>query len=754
MPRKSRSEHTGHHGGTTQPRHASQPPKTPRDASRPKTPRDASQTPSHAKKKQASGNKKHSAQQPQHLTPEMMEQIKRLVRENRDNVNPVQPIPKDIIGNPVNDTPYKKEDQLKKAASRTWSNYPIPLPPQLDAQSVYGVRSALLNANDRELMNYYSLDKDGVLGIEYELGVLECYDGITEFNEGNFLSCDFVNPKYVDQMTKLAGLNPTLAAIQPPQDLPSVWLKNRSCFVYAPPETILSTVEASRRKTIPKTEAVENWKRYASTEVETTASRKSPTVVSKKLLSQFWFYHEEFVEFENRDLNKKGLPLKEKGRIGMLFPIKPIVVDADNILSIFTVPDDSIGWGRVGQIGGPLPQLASNENIASWNELQKKIGKYILLTSLWSSSTSDAYEVFVEPKVLKDIYNRVYEMTKGNMIVNVRRGADAYGRLCVVQKQIVLDPKEASFGIVGEAEQAKPKINVYVTQIFTCVKPISAYDSAWQRQKITAAYTKHNSMSEEEKNVSNMFQMNNNKIIQCLKNEQYRDVMQAFWKDDTNNMSALLKVTGENKWCMNSIKAMLIGMLLTTYKVMFQRLPTKAACHERTERFMNIMKNYRIWFSDSKCFANDEFLQQYEKDMKEKELKADQFTGMPPSLYTPNDGYSPTDGEWDKDKEPEIIYDEDANDTLKIPSKSGVHDSVNIDRLVQEGVQTELEKRGQVQQAQKQRAYDEEIQRIRDDEGESPKGPDAEQLKKKFGVAAHFGAEESFSDRLAKLQNW
>jgi len=162
------------------------------------------------------------------------------------------------------------------------------------------------------------------------------------------------------------------------------------------------------------------------------------------------------------------------------------------------------------------------------------------------------------------------------------------------------------------------------------------------------------------------------------------------------------------------------------------------------------MKNYRVWFCNSKCFASDEFLQQYESDLKEKELKADQFTGMLPTAFIAHAAREDADNAWNKNNPPEISSD-GAENLLKIPTTSGVPNAQHLSTLVQQGVQKELEQ-------QRHRAYEDEIQKMKENGGESPKGPADAELRARHGIpprsTARFGEEESFSDRLAKLQDW
>jgi hypothetical protein len=132
------------------------------------------------------------------------------------------------------------------------------------------------------------------------------------------------------------------------------------------------------------------------------------------------------------------------------------------------------------------------------------------------------------------------------------------------------------------------------------------------------------------------------------------------------------------------MKAMLIGMLLTTYKVMFQRLPTKAACAERTLRFKDIFKNYRRWFVESKCIPTDAFTKSYEELMQEKEIKPDQFNGMPEGTYTVHDKRGEQDIDW-QDGAPAMSVARANDDPLKkmlaLPVRQAADPTGEIQRL-------------------------------------------------------------------------
>ena len=654
MPRKGRSDSVDQDGGRRSRASSQTSHKSKRGSSQP--PQTQGKPP---KKKSKQGeNKENVGQQKNNMNipPELRKYVLKIIRDAQTK-RPDRPIQPDLLPDTGNDLVVSNDNITQKggrvyAAGRTWSSYPVPLPPQMHAKSVHDLRKALKNANSKELLSYYSnevsVEVDKVvggktvkekqitkpLGHDYDLGLLECYDGISENDQGNFLSCDFVNPAYLHKMQRSSKVKNRMgvAPVQSARDAVPEWLPHQSCFVYAPPGTILSEGN-SNRTLIEKQTAQSNWKSYGNG----TAIRKaaSPDVTSQHVLSHVWCYDEEFVPFKSRDkhpAHKSFDPLDEKGRIGMMFPITPLDQDEADLLSeLYDVPSDSIGWGKISRIGNALPENFVKEG-TTWDAVQSKIGRYILVTNLWSATKQDRYDVHVENDVLKKIYNKVYEMTKGDMYVNVRRGSAAYGRLFVVQKKIVLDPEEDSFGIVSERQaDLPPKTNLYVTQIFTCMQTQTKYDPKWERTPITAAYKNHKTMSDEEKNLSNMFQTTNNRIIQCMKSEQYRNVMEAFWKDDPAGNKAALMKAGETTWTMETMKAMLQTMLLTSYDVMFQRLPTKAACRERYIRFMDVLKNYKVWFVQNKCWASDAFVEKYEKKLADEAIQPESFSFRNPA---------------------------------------------------------------------------------------------------------------------------
>lgn len=640
-----------------------------------------------------------------------MKAIAKVIAQSDDQ--PQAPIDENLFANAGNDKPLKPKKMLEdrvSGADREWSNYPTPLPPQMNCHTVYAVREALEGANNKDLMDYYSEpDKKQVeieiggkktgkhkvevdlatIGQDYELGILECYDGISQNDEGNFLSCDCLNQEYMDDVVLRLKYKDTAEAVLGARKPLPTWNPHNACFVYAPPGTILSdTDDVGNKALIQKETAQENWKKYASHKVEPSNKNQSPNVNSADLMSNFWCYQEEFVDVVNEDMsaNKKHFQIKEKGRICFMFPVQPLDIESDSeeknsVLALIKRPTDSIGWGVVTEIAGV--DLPEDYQPTSWDDLQKLVGRYILLTSLWSSSPDDTYKVIVDNQVLKGIYNRVRAMTKGDMIVNVRRGQHAYGRLCVLQKQITLDPSEDHYGL-PETDKAESKSTIWMTQIFMSVNSLTPSHMEGERKKITSAFRKHDLMSIEEKILTNIFQMTNNKIITCMKTEQYRTIMEAYWQDDPRNAIALMG--SDRTWNMNTMKAMLITMLSTEYDIFFQKIPTKMSCKERTERFMNVFKYYKNWFMERKCMATNEFVAKYERMLAEEAIKPAQFSGMP-TQYIDHSQIPETEG-WKK-KKPEIkLHDSEAKknvlDKTTVTKGPGLSTSVQAEMVKRE----------------------------------------------------------------------
>jgi hypothetical protein len=332
-----------------------------------------------------------------------------------------------------------KENIFKgqKMSDKQWSSYPLPMPGKINADMVQAVRTRLNDINNKTLLSYSCAPNEARDDQKFELGVLQCYDGVSEGREANFLSCDFVNPEYVDELKIGKERSENL---QIKRSIPQ-WLSNKSCFVYAPVGSLLSQTEGQGqgRAPIALSLAQKNWEGYANGSIE-LPKMKSPhyNVGDENILPGIWLYTEEFVEYVNKDKNfhKTYQPIQNKGRIGMMFPITPMRDDEvqEEKLKLIQVGLDHVGWGKVGAVHGE--KLESDYKPRTWDDLQSKIGRYILLTNIWSSTDDDPYRSEMQETVMQKIYDRVYEMTTGKMIVNVRRGSNGYGRLCVVQKKI------------------------------------------------------------------------------------------------------------------------------------------------------------------------------------------------------------------------------------------------------------------------------------------------------------------------------
>ncbi len=746
-----------------------------------------------------------------------MAQVARLMKtfdkKSTDQVNP------DLVATKDNDRPMSARKMLDKRAfeGKNWSNYPIPLPPQLNCNSVYAVRTDLKDANNKTLLSYYSAPEfthktvaatDGTeknettmtksVGAEYELGILECYDGFSENDEGNFLSCDFLNPAFLKGVAKRREDEALAQAVAGATKPVSRWKKNKSCFVYAPPDTILSDNSGGTRKLMLKTTAETNWKQYAkhSTQIPGKASIGSGCNTAN-VLAQFWYYHEEFVDLETRDKRdpKRVVTVKEKGRIGFLFPIKPVDVDdpKDKVLNFIEKPTDSIGWGKVRHIGG---ELNAETKPKTWDDLQASVGQYILLTNLWSSSQVGHYEIVVETTVLERIYNTVVEMTSGNMYVNVRRGRHAYGNLCVLQKQISLNPNDECYGL-PDGEKTGPTTEVWVTQIFTSVLSQTQFDIEWNRTKIENPHENFSKMQPEEINLCNIFKNTNNKILIYMKSEQYRTTMQAFWHDRpaTGKPSHVVDMMKTSKdWNSCTMKAMLVTMLTTAYEIYFQKIPTKMACSERTSRFMDIFKHYKYWFINNKCLPSEAFLTKYEAQLASEAIDPASFSGMLPSEYqaraqandTPSQLTRPTFGDTDTSDHAGSAKVGGGDDAAEVKRLKDLHEAssaevkrlsdlveaqakkVQGDRLLMDldAEQADREQRVKTFMHDKPKMEREDFKNFVDDISEdllTPKAKEYVRLHPEPYLKASFDArwgedpepkDLDFATRLAKLQDW
>ena len=619
----------GHHDGNRS-RASSATPQTPKGT--PATPRGMSAAPGNAghagsapARQPTAKKQKHADANKENEHPITEPQMKRIVRAVMKALKEAKDETADLRTDNAGSDLFDKKAvfQGEKMADRKWSNYPIALPPQLNADLVLAARKNLNDINNKTLLSYSSQDATGVNA--WELGVLQCYDGVTEDYASNFLSCDVVNPAYLKDAE--------VTEEKPKQHRP--YLSDKSCFVYAPVGFLLSEEKNGATVPVALSNAKENWQNSVESGGQIDKKTATPGWNTSKdnIVSSCWLYTEEFVDYVNKDKNpahKTYDSVYNKGRIGMLFRIKPI--EAETNFKYLPTEDDHIGWGSIQPIG--KDKLESDFIPKSWAHLQDKIGRYILLTNIWSSTETDVYLSEVDETVLKEIYMRVYTMTTKNTIVSVRRGSGAHGRLCVVQKKIELNPEDENFGL-DPKETYNKKCELYVTQIFTARKRLTS-DTANEvgRMKFTQAHEwlSNKNLSNEEKNLVAIFQSFNRKTIALMKDQAYRKVMKQFWTESPggkpNRCSAM--PNSVNDWRMTSMKAVLITMLLTSYNVMFIKLPGKVACRERYLRFLDIVKHYRYWFVKSNCIPDNDYVVKFEKDTEMAAADASQFNGMLP----------------------------------------------------------------------------------------------------------------------------
>ena len=550
----------------------------------------------------------------------------------------------------ANDVPVNKDNIVrndfayaqKKNKDGHWSNYPVCLPPRFTVDIMVALRKSLGTINNDHLLRYFG----GRDGNKWEYGALDCYEGITEDAPGNFLSCDFVNPKYIREMKKPLEFRQKFTP----------WLWNYSSFVYAPVGSILSGgVPFTDEKTsIPLTKAQSNWIQYArnpsSVPQTVSASAWNPDVVA-----HFWLYKEVFIDFENRPkdpTHPKFETIKSKGRIGMFFPIHPIELTDDHHLKWMDVQEDSVGWGTVGKIGAALQ---TDQIPTTWKNLQSMIGKYILLTNVWSSEEHDEYEVFVDPQTVKVLYKSVCEMTKGDMFVNVRRGSVAYGSLCVLRRNIVVDPRDAKFGL---PPTERGKLDLYVTQIMTCEQSLT---QNLVRKEMMKQYWKQQGLSDEEQSMCSIVQRFYSNLIERMKNEAYRNMMKTYWEESDNRIPGMM----DGEWNIQNMKILMLNMLSTAYNLLLEKGVCKVACGQRYMYLSHIFTNYPKWFQNSKCLPDDQFLTNYKISLIEEQVDAQSFAGM----YTKYINQNATSGVPEDNARPSIDRPsaEEINGYIKMP---------------------------------------------------------------------------------------
>jgi hypothetical protein len=541
-----------------------------------------------------------------------------------------------------NDVDVNKDDIIrqdfaynqKNNDNKPWSNYPFALPPQFNSTILFRAREALERVNSKTRLGY--------AGPSWDLGVLECYDGISNNEEPNFLSCDFVNPAYMKHSAK------HFVGRLVSKDTPSEWIPKWQSFVYAPPNTILSkTTKAeggvdAKKVPISLAEARQNWIDYAKGKAIPGTQSPLQTTQVKQVHAKFWFYREEFIDFENRDrdtIHAKFSSIKFSGRIGMLFPIKPIVLEETDALYYWDETSDRIGWGVVSRIG---TKLDPEDVPTTWAALQSRIGRYILLTNVWSANSTDPFEVHVTKNDLRYLYQKVCEITNGDMIVSVRRGCHGYGRLCVLHKTITVDPRDEAFRTDATVPN-QDSIDLTVTQIFMCSKSLTKDN--FTRKPLTEPW-KNDGMRFEEKNLCSILQNFINSVILCMKNEGYKNVMVDYWNTSGKESFRPRTMTYpiDSKWTTENIKTLMVLMFSTGYELIFQRGACKVACKERTIRLSYLMTNYRHWFVSTKCMADDVFVKDFEAKKKSEAPNFASFDGMM-AQYTNTSGgsrYQPT----------------------------------------------------------------------------------------------------------------
>ncbi len=258
--------------------------------------------------------------------------------------------------------------------------------------------------------------------------------------------------------------------------------------------------------------------------------------------------------------------------------------------------------------------------------------------------------------------------------------------------------------------------------------------------------------------------MFHNKALQNMKNQAYRDVMVAYWNSDNpqdrpNHRADTLpdasNATKDLTWDMPNAKAMLVTMLLTSYNVLFERLPFKVACPERYLRFLEILKHYRYWFEKSKCMADEDFVEAFQKKQIKLRADASQFTGMFPELAAA----ASADGDEEHHDYSVPIFGNgetaqqklEATEQQKAAQASSELDGKDMTKEEKEAarLQTLIDNFPEKVPA---KVYMDFV----DLTFSTPTGKRvAEENISKFSQGARWGEEnESFSERLAKIQNW
>jgi hypothetical protein len=257
-------------------------------------------------------------------------------------------------------------------------------------------------------------------------------------------------------------------------------------------------------------------------------------------------------------------------------------------------------------------------------------------------------------------------MTNGKMFVSVRRGCHGYGRLCVLHKTITVDPQDESFRI--DTKNGQP-IALTVTQIFTCSKSLTK--EKLTRKPLTEAW-KNDCMRFEEKNMCSILQNFTNSVIACMKNEGYKGLMLDYWKSPLKRefRPNYMTTDADVQWNAESVKWLMMRMFATAYELILERGVCKVACKERTNRLSYILTNYRPWFVKSKCMADDVYVTEYEKRLKQEAPNLESFDGMMAQYTNPGSKGFQDDGIDD----PPDFHDPDPADIMAkalVPSGSG-----------------------------------------------------------------------------------
>jgi len=359
------------------------------------------------------------------------------------------------------------------------------------------------------------------------------------------------------------------------------------------------------------------------------------------------------------------------------------------------------------------------------------------------------------------------------MIVNVRRGSNGYGRLCVVQKKIELNPQMEKFGL----KEDTPQCDLYVTRVFTSCSPLTA-DKAKEflRTDFSRAsdVVKNKNLTLDEKNLVSIFQTFNNKAIDCMKDQAYRQVMLGYWAQHSDKQIEFLQKGGSDSWKMVTMKALLTTILHTGSNIFFQRLPCKVACYERYHRFLEIMKHYRYFFVESKCMADEDFVAQYQKQKLAESVSAQSFDGMWPELQQKSASGKLDAGAYTRQHHTRPKFGNHQADPKQPSGRSSASDESNgsgdSGNSLAPTLSKNLRTAEQVEEREKQvDAILESNFPSTNDEKPSqqvylnfveanfttPIGKDyADKHMSKFTNARWGQEEESFTERLAKIQDW